>query len=301
MFDRILEVLPEIGVAMGQTLTMLLVAIPLAVLLGTPLGVLLYTIGPNGLKHRPRLHRVLDGLVNLIRSFPFLILLIAIIPVTRFIVGTTIGTAAVIVPLTINAIPYFARFVEQNLSQLGSGVVEAARSMGASRSQIVRDVLIVEAKPGLVSSITIMTVSFISYSAMAGLVGGGGIGDFAIRYGYYRYETAADDHRHSADDPPGHHRPAGRILHRPAPGQARSDACAAPAHHPTPTAERPHDFNTQYPLRRTPPPSADQRVRDEHVQPHHGRPVAAPRGAAAPLQRTSALDRPGPPARGRQV
>ena len=189
MFDRILEVLPEIGVAMGQTLTMLLVAIPLAVLLGTPLGVLLYTIGPNGLKHRPKLHRVLDGLVNLIRSFPFLILLIAIIPVTRFIVGTTIGTAAVIVPLTINAIPYFARFVEQNLSQLGGGVVEAARSMGASRSQIVRDVLIVEAKPGLVSSITIMTVSFISYSAMAGLVGGGGIGDFAIRYGYYRYET----------------------------------------------------------------------------------------------------------------
>jgi D-methionine transport system permease protein len=189
MFDRILEVLPEIGVAMGQTLTMLLVAIPLAVLLGTPLGVLLYTIGPNGLKHRPKLHRILDGLVNLIRSFPFLILLIAIIPVTRFIVGTTIGTAAVIVPLTINAIPYFARFVEQNLSQLGGGVVEAARSMGASRSQIVRDVLIVEAKPGLVSSITIMTVSFISYSAMAGLVGGGGIGDFAIRYGYYRYET----------------------------------------------------------------------------------------------------------------
>ena len=108
---------------------------------------------------------------------------------TRFIVGTTIGTAAVIVPLTLNAIPYFARFVEQNLSQLGGGVVEAARSMGASRSQIVRDVLIVEAKPGLVSSITIMTVSFISYSAMAGLVGGGGIGDFAIRYGYYRYET----------------------------------------------------------------------------------------------------------------
>jgi len=189
MFDRILEVLPEIGVAMGQTLTMLLVAIPLAVLLGTPLGVLLYTIGPNGLKHKPKLHRVLDGLVNLLRSFPFLILLIAIIPVTRFIVGTTIGTAAVIVPLTLNAIPYFARFVEQNLSQLGGGVVEAARSMGASRSQIVRDVLIVEAKPGLVSSITIMTVGFISYSAMAGLVGGGGIGDFAIRYGYYRYET----------------------------------------------------------------------------------------------------------------
>ena len=188
MFDRILEVLPEIGVAMGQTLTMLLVAIPLAVLLGTPLGVLLYTIGPNGLKHRPKLHRVLDGLVNLLRSFPFLILLIAIIPVTRFIVGTTIGTAAVIVPLTLNAIPYFARFVEQNLTQLGGGVVEAARSMGASRSQIVRDVLIVEAKPGLVSSITIMTVSFISYSAMAGLVGGGGLGKLAYNYGFQRFD-----------------------------------------------------------------------------------------------------------------
>lgn len=189
MLERIIEVWPEIVAAMGETLTMLLVAIPLAVLLGTPLGVLLYSIGPNGLKHKPKLHRVIDGLVNLIRSFPFLILLIAIIPLTRLIVGTTIGTAAVIVPLTINAIPYFARFVEQNLSQLGTGVVEAARSMGASRLQIVRDVLLVEAKPALVGSITIMTVSFISYSAMAGLVGGGGIGDFAIRYGYYRYET----------------------------------------------------------------------------------------------------------------
>lgn len=189
MFDRILEVWPEIVAAMGQTLTMLLVAIPLAVLLGTPLGVLLYSIGPNGLKHKPKLHRILDGAVNLVRSFPFLILLIAIIPLTRLLVGTTIGTAAVIVPLTINAIPYFARFVEQNITQLGGGVVEAARSMGASRLQIVRDVLLVEAKPALVGSITIMTVSFISYSAMAGLVGGGGIGDFAIRYGYYRYET----------------------------------------------------------------------------------------------------------------
>lgn len=189
MFDRILEVWPEIVAAMGQTLTMLLVAIPLAVLLGTPLGVLLYSIGPNGLKHKPKLHRILDGAVNLVRSFPFLILLIAIIPLTRLLVGTTIGTAAVIVPLTINAIPYFARFVEQNITQLGGGVVEAARSMGASRVQIVRDVLLVEAKPALVGSITIMTVSFISYSAMAGLVGGGGIGDFAIRYGYYRYET----------------------------------------------------------------------------------------------------------------
>lgn len=190
MLERILAVWPELVQALGETATMLLVSIPLAVLLGTPLGILLYGIGPNGLRHRRRLHRMLDGFVNVIRSFPFLILLIAIIPITRFIVGTSLGTAAVIVPLTLNAIPYFSRFVEQNLSQLGPGVVEAARSMGASRGQIIRDVLLVEARPALVGSVTIMTVSFISYSAMAGLVGGGGIGDFAIRYGYYRYDTS---------------------------------------------------------------------------------------------------------------
>ena len=187
--DRLSELAPEIGVAIGQTLLMLVVAIPLAILIGTPLGIWLYSMSPNGLRPRPKLHKVVDGLVNVIRSFPFLILLIAIIPFTRFVVGTTIGTAAVIVPLTINAIPYFARFVEQNITQLGGGVVEAAQAMGATRGQIIRDVLLVEARPALFSSITIMTVSFISYSAMAGLVGGGGIGDFAIRYGYYRYET----------------------------------------------------------------------------------------------------------------
>ena len=146
--NRVAELLPEIAVAMGQTFAMLLVAIPLAVLVGTPLGIWLYSMSPVGLKPRPKLHKLVDGLVNTMRSFPFLILLIAIIPVTRFIVGTTIGTAAVIVPLTINAIPYFARFVEQNLTQLGGGVVEAARAMGATRGQIVRDVLLVEAKPG---------------------------------------------------------------------------------------------------------------------------------------------------------
>lgn len=188
-FDRIVELAPEIWVAMAQTFAMLLVAIPIAILLGTPLGIWLFSMSPNGLRPRPRLHQIVDGIVNTIRSFPFLILLIAIIPFTRFVVGTTIGTAAVIVPLTINAIPYFARFVEQNISQLGNGVVEAAQAMGATRGQIIREVLLVEARPALLSSITIMTVSFISYSAVAGLVGGGGIGDFAIRYGYYRYET----------------------------------------------------------------------------------------------------------------
>ncbi len=187
---RLVEVAPELWTALRQTIVMLLIAIPLAVLLGTPLGIWLHTHGPRGLRHTPRAHRIVDAVVNVVRSFPFLILLIAIIPFTRFVVGTTIGTAAVIVPLTINAIPYFARFVEQNLGQLDQGVVEAARAMGATRSQIIRDVLLVDARPAIVGSATIMTVSFISYSAMAGLVGGGGIGDFAIRYGYYRYEPA---------------------------------------------------------------------------------------------------------------
>ncbi len=187
---RLAEVAPELWTAVRQTLVMLLIAIPLAVALGTPLGIWLHTHGPQGLRHTPRSHRIVDAVVNVVRSFPFLILLIAIIPFTRFVVGTTIGTAAVIVPLTINAIPYFARFVEQNLAQLDQGTVEAARAMGATRGQIIRDVLLVDARPAIIGSVTIMTVSFISYSAMAGLVGGGGIGDFAIRYGYYRYEPA---------------------------------------------------------------------------------------------------------------
>ncbi len=187
--DRVIDLLPELTFALGQTFIMIIVAIPLAVLLGTPLGIWLFTHAPGGISPSPRAHRVVSGLVNMVRSFPFLILLIAIIPVTRFIVGTTVGTAAAIVPLTVNAIPYFARFVEQNMTQLGNGAVEAARAMGATRGQIIRNVLLVDARPALIGSITITTVSFISYSAMVGLVGGGGIGDFAIRYGYYRYET----------------------------------------------------------------------------------------------------------------
>lgn len=188
--DRILELRGELLLALGETFLMIGVAIPLAVLLGTPLGIWLFTHAPGGISPSPKAHAVVSGLVNMLRSFPFLILLIAIIPITRFIVGTTVGTAAAIVPLTINAIPYFARLVEQNISQLGTGAVEASRAMGATQGQIIRNVLLVDARPGIIGSITITTVSFISYSAMVGLVGGGGIGDFAIRYGYYRYETA---------------------------------------------------------------------------------------------------------------
>jgi D-methionine transport system permease protein len=189
VLTHILNVWPEIVQASGQTLYMLALTLPIAVLLGTPLGTLLYFTRPGSLVNAPRLYLVLNGLVNLVRSFPFLILMIAMIPVTRAIVGTALGTTAAAVPLAVNCIPYFARFVEQSLLEVNRGVIEAAESMGASQLQIIWKVLYSEARSGIANAITILTVSFVSYSTVAGLVGGGGIGDFAIRYGYYRYET----------------------------------------------------------------------------------------------------------------
>lgn len=180
---------PEIVKACLETLFMLVVTIPLAVLLGTPLGTLLYLTRPGSFVHAPRFYLVLNGVVNFVRSFPFLILLIAMIPLTKLIVGSALGTLGAIVPMVVNSIPYFARFVEQNLLEVNRGVIEAAESMGASRLQIIWKVLYSEARSGIAGAITILTVSFLSYSTVAGLVGGGGIGDFAIRYGYYRYET----------------------------------------------------------------------------------------------------------------
>lgn len=187
--ERILELRPELTQALLETFVMIAVSIPIAVVVGTPLGIWLFMNAPGSVSPKPRTHAIVSGVVNMLRSFPFLILLVAIIPLTRLLVGTTVGTAAAIVPLTINAIPYFARLVEQNITQLGTGAVEASRAMGATHGQIIRNVLLVDARPGIIGSITVTTVSFISYSAMVGLVGGGGIGDFAIRYGYYRYET----------------------------------------------------------------------------------------------------------------
>ncbi len=189
MIANVIHVWPEIVQALGQTFYMLAVTIPLAVLFGTPLGTLLYLTRPGSFASSPRLYLVLNGAVNLVRSFPFLILMIAMIPVTRLIVGTALGTTAATVPMIVNSVPYFARFVEQTLLDVNRGVVEAAESMGASRAEIIWKVLYAEARSGIANSITIMTVSFLSYSTVAGLVGGGGIGDFAIRYGYYRYQT----------------------------------------------------------------------------------------------------------------
>lgn len=189
ILQEILAARPEIIQALGETLYMLVITIPLAVLFGTPLGTLLYLTRPGSIVHAPRVYLLLNGAVNLVRSFPFLILMIAMIPVTRWLVGTALGTTAATVPMVINSVPYFGRFVEQSLLEVSRGVIEAAESMGASRRQIIWKVLYTEARSGIANAITIMTVSFLSYSTVAGLVGGGGIGDFAIRYGYYRYQT----------------------------------------------------------------------------------------------------------------
>lgn len=189
MFDNILNAWPEIIEAGGETLYMLLITIPLAVAIGTPLGTLLYFTRPGSITHSPRLYIALNAVVNLVRSFPFLILMIAMIPVTRLLIGSALGTTAATVPMIVSSVPYFARFIEQTLLEVSRGVVEAAESMGASRLQIIWKVLYTEARSGIANAITILTVSFLSYSTVAGLVGGGGIGDFAIRYGYYRYQT----------------------------------------------------------------------------------------------------------------
>jgi D-methionine transport system permease protein len=187
--DDVLRAGPEIVKAVGETLTMLLITIPLAVVLGTLLGTVLFLTRPGSLVRAPRLYLGLNGAVNILRSFPFLILLVAMIPITRFITGSALGTIAVTVPMIVNAVPYFGRLAENALLDVSRGVIEAGQAMGMSRWQLVRKVLYVEARSGLANCVTIVTVSFLGYSTVAGLVGGGGIGDFAIRWGYYRYET----------------------------------------------------------------------------------------------------------------
>jgi D-methionine transport system permease protein len=181
--------LPEMWIALGQTLTMLGIGLTAAVAIGGPLGILLFLVADGqSLQNRPA-SLVLGWFVNTVRSFPFIILLVALVPFTRIIAGTSIGPLAAAVPLSFAAIPYFARMVEQSLREVPRGVIEAAHAMGASELQIVLRVLLVEARSGLVLALTVLSISFLSYSAVAGVVGGGGIGDLAIRYGYYRFET----------------------------------------------------------------------------------------------------------------
>jgi D-methionine transport system permease protein len=187
--EDIVAILPELWIALGQTLLMLAIGLGSAVVVGGPLGVWLFLLGPGQtLENRP-LFAVVGWFVNLVRSFPFIILLVALVPFTRVLTGSSIGPVAAAVPLSFAAIPYFARLVEQNLRDVPRGVIEAAHAMGASDLQIVTRVLLVEARSGLVLALTVLAISFLSYSAVAGVVGGGGIGDLAIRYGYYRFQT----------------------------------------------------------------------------------------------------------------
>ncbi|WP_413114011.1 methionine ABC transporter permease [Thaumasiovibrio sp. DFM-14] len=174
--------------ATGQTLVMVLMSGLIGFLVGIPLGVALQITKPGGLAASPLVNRCLAILVNIGRSIPFIILLVAIIPFTRFVVGSSIGTSAAIVPLTVAAIPFIARLVEGALIEVPSGLVEAAQAMGATPTQIIIKVLLPEALPGIINAVTITLVTLVGYSAMAGTVGGGGLGDVGIRYGYQRFD-----------------------------------------------------------------------------------------------------------------
>jgi D-methionine transport system permease protein len=175
--------------ALGETGIMVAASALLSLVLGLPLGLLLVMTDVGGIWRRPLFNRVLGGIVNAFRSVPFIILLVALIPFTRLIVGTTIGTAAAIVPLTIACTPYYARVAEMSLREVDRGLIETMRALGATRWQIVREALVPEALPGLISGFTVTIVTLIGASAMAGAVGAGGLGDLAIRYGYQRFET----------------------------------------------------------------------------------------------------------------
>lgn len=182
MIDRLIN-------AFFDTVLMVSVSAGIAVLAGVPLAVFLVTSGPGGFFPAPRLNRLLGAVVNGFRAVPFIVLLVALIPFTRLVTGTTIGVWAAVVPLSISATPFFARIAEVSLREVEAGLVEAAQSIGANRWHIVRHVLLPEALPGIVGGFTITVVSMIGASAMAGAVGAGGLGDVAIRYGYQRFDT----------------------------------------------------------------------------------------------------------------
>lgn len=182
MIDRLWQ-------AFLDTLFMVSVSAGIAVLLGVPLALFLVTTGPDGIFRAPTANRIVGAVVNGFRAVPFIVLLVALIPLTRLIAGTTIGVWAAIVPLSISATPFFARIAEVSLREVDPGLVEAAQSIGCRRWHIPRHVLLPEALPGIIGGFTITVVSMIGASAMAGAVGAGGLGDVAIRYGYQRFDT----------------------------------------------------------------------------------------------------------------
>jgi D-methionine transport system permease protein len=171
-----------------QTIYMVFVASLIASLVGIPLGVVLYITRKGNILARPILHKTLAAIVNMTRSIPFIILMIAVIPMTRMLVGTSIGTNAAIVPLALAAMPFVARVVDSALLEMNKGLIEAALAMGATPTQIIYKVLLPESLPSIINGLTLTVVSLVGFSAMAGAVGGGGLGDLAIRYGYQRFD-----------------------------------------------------------------------------------------------------------------
>ncbi len=187
MFSQ--EVMDMLIKGIGETLYMTLAATIFGYVLGLPMGILMTTTAKDGIRPNAGVYKVLDVIVNIGRSIPFLILLILLMPLTKAIVGKSYGSTATIVPLVISAAPFIARMVESSLNEVDAGVIEAAKSMGASTMQIITKVMLVEARTSLVVGVTITLGTVLGYSAMAGTIGGGGLGDIAIRYGYYRYQA----------------------------------------------------------------------------------------------------------------
>lgn len=189
MLDRIIEILPELNVAFLETLTMVGIGLLVAIILGLPIGILLF-VTDQGLFLENRVIKIILGIViNLVRSIPFIILLVFLFPFTDWLLGKTTGPFAASVALSVAAIPFYARIVESAARDIDKGVIEAAIAVGASPWLIIKDIILPEVKSGLVSGLTITAISLVGYSAMAGTIGGGGIGDLAIRYGYYRYDN----------------------------------------------------------------------------------------------------------------
>ncbi|PWW20741.1 D-methionine transport system permease protein [Cytobacillus oceanisediminis] len=187
--DSLLSILPELNKAFFETIYMVGISIIIAIVVGLPTGVLLFVTDKGLFLENTAFKSIVGFTVNMVRSIPFIILLIALLPLANLITGTTIGPTAASVSLSVAAIPFFARMVEQSLREIDKGVIEAAVAVGASPWMIIKDVLVPEAKPGIIQGITITVISLVAYSAMAGIVGGGGVGDLAIRFGYYRYDN----------------------------------------------------------------------------------------------------------------
>ncbi|MBD8004771.1 methionine ABC transporter permease [Bacillus norwichensis] len=183
------EMINEFGKAFVETSWMMGIAVAFAIIIGVPLGIALFVTSEGMFWQNRFMQNVAGTIINIIRSIPFIILLVVLIPFTKLILGTTMGPAAASVSLTVAAIPFYARLVETSLREIDKGVIEAAESCGASPWLIIKEVLLPEAKSGMIAGLTVTVISLLSYSAMAGIVGGGGIGDLAIRFGYYRFQN----------------------------------------------------------------------------------------------------------------